>query len=100
MFVIEDVLKIGDKDMQKVLGEVDKADLILSLKAAPKEVNEKILNNLSARARENIKDEMELLGPRPLSEVEEAQKRFLQAVRAMEEKGDIKVNRGGGEVMV
>jgi flagellar motor switch protein FliG len=100
MFVIEDILRIGDKDMQKVLSEVDKADLVLSLKAAPKEITEKILNNLSARARENIKEEIEMLGPRPLTEVEEAQKRFLQAIRAMEEKGDIKVNRGGGEVMV
>ena len=100
MFVFEDILKIPDKDMQKVLAEVDKADLVLALKAAPAEIGEKILKNLSARARENMKEEIEMLGPRPLSEVEGAQKRMLTQIRAMEERGDIKVVRGSGEVMV
>jgi len=101
MFVIDDILRIGDKDMQKVLSDVDKGDLVLALKAIPQEIADKILNNLSSRARDNIKEEIELLGPKPLAEVEEAQKRLLQAVRAMEERGDIKVNRGGtGETLV
>jgi flagellar motor switch protein FliG len=100
MFVFEDLLKIGDRDMQKVLTEIDKADLALALKAAPQEIADKLLNNLSTRARENIKEEIEMLGPRPLSEVEEAQKRILGQVRQMEERGDIQVRRGGGEVMV
>jgi flagellar motor switch protein FliG len=100
MFVFEDILKIPDKDMQKVLAEVDKADLVLALKAAPQEIADKIMGNLSARARENMKEEIEMLGPRPLSEVEEAQKRMLTQIRAMEERGDIKVVRGSGEVMV
>ena len=100
MFVFDDIMKIPDKDMQKVLAEVDKADLVLALKAAPQEIADKIMNNLSARARENMKDEIEMLGPRPLSEVEDAQKRMLTQIRAMEERGDIKVVRGSGEVMV
>ncbi len=100
MFVFEDILKIPDKDMQKVLAEVDKGDLVLALKAAPQEIGDKILKNLSARARENMKEEIEMLGPRPLSEVEDAQKRMLTQIRAMEERGDVKVVRGSGEVMV
>lgn len=100
MFVVEDILRISDKDMQKVLSEVDKGDLVLALKAISQEIADKILNNLSSRARDNIKEEIELLGPKPLNEVEDAQKRLLQAIRAMEERGDIKVNRGGGEVLV
>ncbi|HEX3134742.1 MAG TPA: FliG C-terminal domain-containing protein [Planctomycetota bacterium] len=100
MFVFEDLAKIGDKDMQKVLAEIDKADLALALKAAPPELAEKILGNLSVRARDNIKEEIEMLGPRPLSDVEEAQKRILQQVRQMEEKGEIRIQRGTGEVMV
>lgn len=103
MFVFEDLLKIPDRDMQKVLSEVDKADLALALKASPKDVGDKLLNNLSNRARDNIKEEIEMLGPKPLREVEEAQKRIITVVRAMEERGDIKVIRGGGgsgEVMV
>jgi flagellar motor switch protein FliG len=100
MFVFEDLAKIGDRDMQKLLSEIDKADLALALKAAPPELSAKLLANLSSRARDNIKEEMEMLGPRPLSDVEEAQKRILQQVRAMEERGDIRINRGAGEVMV
>lgn len=100
MFVFEDLAKIPDRDMQKVLAEIDKADLALALKTAPPELSNKLLGNLSARARDNIKEEIELLGPRPLSDVEEAQKRILVAVRAMEEKGEIRVQRGTGEVMV
>jgi flagellar motor switch protein FliG len=100
MFVFEDLMKIGDKDMQKILAEVDKADLALSLKAAPPELTEKLLGNLSTRARDNITEEIEMLGPRPLSDVEEAQKRILQQVRQMADKGEIRIQRGGGEVMV
>ena len=92
--------KIADKDMQKVLAEIDKADLALALKAAPPELSTKLLSNLSARARDNIQEEISMLGPRPLSDVEEAQKRILQQVRTMEERGDIRINRGTGEVMV
>ncbi len=100
MFVFEDLLKIGDKDMQKVLAEIDKADLALALKAAPPELSQKLLGNLSARARDNITEEIETLGPRLLSDVEEAQKRILQQVRQLADKGEIRIQRGGGEVMV
>jgi len=100
MFVFEDLTKIADKDIQKILGEVDKADLVLSLRAAPPEVKDKLLNNLSARARENMKDEMEMMGAKPLHEIEEAQKRILQKVRDMGEKGDIQISRGNTEKMV
>ncbi len=100
MFVFEDLVKIADKDMQKVLGEIDKGDLVLALRTAPPEVTQKILGNLSNRARDNMKEEMELMGPKPLAEIEEAQKRVLQAVRAMEERGDIQISRGGADKMV
>lgn len=100
MFVFEDLMKIADKDMQKILSEIDKSDLALSLKAAPPELTNKLLGNLSSRARDNIKDEIEMLGPRPLSDVEEAQKRILQLVRQMEERGEIRINRGSTEKMV
>jgi flagellar motor switch protein FliG len=100
MFVFEDLTKVPNRDMQKVLGELDKSDLALALKAAPPEVAEHILGNLSQRARDNIKDEIEMMGPKPLAEVEEAQKRILEQVRALEEKGEITINRGGEEQLV
>jgi flagellar motor switch protein FliG len=100
MFVFEDLVKIDAKGMQKVLAEVDKADLTLSLRAAPPEIKNKLLDNLSSRAREAIMEEMELMGPKPLSEIEAAQKRILQLVRGMEERGELMVNRGGGEQLL
>lgn len=100
MFVFEDLAKIADKDMQKVLGQIDKGDLVLSLRAADPTVKAKMMNNLSARARDGVVEELENMGPRPLHEIEEAQKRILQQVRAMEEKGELQVNRGQQEAMV
>ena len=100
MFVFEDLVKIDAKGMQKVLAEVDKADLTLSLRAAPPDIKNKLLDTLSSRAREAIMEEMELMGPKPLSEIEAAQKRILQLVRGMEERGELMVNRGGGEQML
>jgi flagellar motor switch protein FliG len=94
MFVFDDLAKIGDKDMQKVLGQIDKADLVLALRAAESKVKERLMNNLSSRARDGVVEELENMGPRPLAEIEEAQKRILQIVRGMEEKGEIKINRG------
>ena len=100
MFVFDDLIKIGDRDIQKVLADVDKNDLILSLRAATPEVQAKLMNNLSQRARDAMKEEMEMMGARPLSEIEEAQKRILQQVRALEEKGEIRISRGNQEAMV
>lgn len=100
MFVFEDILKIDDKSIQKILQEIDKADLTLALKTAPKEIADKLMNNMSARARDNTAEELQNMGPKPISEVEEAQKRIMEVIRAMEEKGDVKINRGANEVMV
>ncbi len=100
MFVFEDLINVTPKDMQKILGDLDKAVLALALKTAPEEIANHILDNLSKRARDNIMEEIEMMGPKPLSEVEEAQKSILQQVRSMEEKGEITVSRGSSEEMV
>lgn len=100
MFVFDDLVKVDKKGMQKILGEVDKNDLALALRAAAPEISTYIFDNMSARARDNLKEEMEMMGAKPLSEIEAAQKRILQLVRQMEEKGDIQVNRGNSEAMV
>ena len=100
MFVFDDLNKVDKKGMQKILGEVDKNDLALSLRTAAPEVSAYILDNMSARARDNLKEEMEMMGAKPLSEIEAAQKRILQLVRSMEEKGDLQVNRGNTETAV
>ena len=86
MFVFEDLVQIGDREMQKVLSELDRADMALALKTASPEVN-KLLDNLSKRAKDAILEEIEMLGPKPLAEVEEAQKRIVETVRTLEEPG-------------
>ena len=100
MFVFEDLAKIDGKGIQKILGEVDKGDLTVALRGAPPDIAAKLMDNLSARAREAMKEEIENMGPKPLSEVEAAQKRILQVVRGREERGEIQLNRGAGEAMV
>lgn len=100
MFVFEDLAKVADRDMQKILSQIDKGDLVLALRAADQAVKDKLLGNLSTRAREAILEELENMGPRPLQEIESAQKRILQQVRAMEEKGEIRISRGQQDKLV
>ena len=100
MFVFDDIMLIPDRDLQKALGDIDKDVLSLSLKIATPEVKDKLFGNLSKRARDSILEEIELLGPKPLKEVEEAQKGIVEIIRKMEERGDIQIQRGAGEQMV
>lgn len=100
MFVFEDLTKIADRDMQKVLGSIEKDLLPLALKTASAELNEKLLGNLSKRARQTLEDEMEMLGPKPLSDVEEAQKAIVETVRKMADDGEITIQRGNAEELV
>jgi flagellar motor switch protein FliG len=100
MFVFEDLMLIPDKDLQKALGDIDKDTLALALKVSTPEVEDKLLGNLSKRARESILEEIEMLGPKPLKEVEEAQKEIVEVIRRLEERGEITISRGAGEEMV
>lgn len=97
MFVFEDLAGLADRDLQKVMSDVDKADLALAMKTATEEVKAKLLANLSARARQNLLDEIEMMGPKPLSEVEEAQKNIVEKVREMGDKGEINLHQTGEE---
>lgn len=92
--VFDDIVLLDDRGIQKVLGRVDGKRLALALKAADAAVANKILGNLSKRARETILEEKELLGPQPLSAVEEAQRDVLNVVRELAQQGEIKLRRG------
>ena len=94
MFVFEDINKISDRDMQTLMKDIDTKELIPALKSASDELKEKFLNSVSERNREMIKEEMEILGPMRLSEVEEVQLRLVQQVRQLEEQGVITIIRG------
>jgi flagellar motor switch protein FliG len=101
MFVFEDILKVNDKGIQAVLKEVDNEELCLALKTASDELKEKIYSNMSARAADLIKEDMEYMGPVRLSDVEAAQQRIVDVVRRLEEAGEIIIaGRGDKDVIV
>ncbi len=97
MFVFEDVLLVNDKGIQSVLKEVETSDLVLALRTATDELKEKIFTNMSERAAQLIKEEMEYMGPVRLSDVEMAQQRIVDVVRRLEESGEIIISGRGGE---
>lgn len=101
MFVFEDLLYADDRGLQKLLREVSKEDLALALKMCPEELQEKIFRNMSERAVEMLKEDMEAMGPVRVRDVEEAQRRIAAIARAMMEKGElILVGKGGEEVLI
>ncbi|HZW04678.1 MAG TPA: FliG C-terminal domain-containing protein, partial [Anaerolineaceae bacterium] len=95
MFTFDDIANLDDRTIQRVLRDVNKSDLALALKAAPDRLKEKIFNNLSERARANLIDEIEVLGPQLAKNVYTAQRKIIDAVRTLEEAGEIVVGGGG-----
>jgi len=100
MFVFEDIVLLDDRAIQKVLREVDTAELAKALKAVDSEVQDKIYRNMSKRASTLLKEDMEYMGPIRLKDVEEAQQRIVSIIRKLEEQGEIVVARAGEEEMV
>ena len=100
MFVFTDIVLLEDRAVQLVLRSVEGASLAVALKGTAEDVKEKILTNLSERARENIVEEMELLGPTRMSQVEEARAGIVQGIRHLEETGQIVIRRDGEDEYV
>ena len=100
MFVFEDIVMLDDRSLQMVLREVDGKDLSLALKATPKEVATKVFKNMSTRAAEMLKEEIEFMGPVKIRDVEEAQQKIVNVIRNLEDKGEIVVSRGKGDEMI
>ncbi|MGH9106142.1 MAG: flagellar motor switch protein FliG [Acidimicrobiales bacterium] len=93
LFTIEDLVKLEDKALQLLLRQVDTKDLAMGLKGTSEDVKGRILANLSERAGENLKEEMDLLGPQRLSDVEKARKEVVRTVRQLEQEGSIVLTR-------
>uniref|UniRef100_A0A7V4KCQ0 Flagellar motor switch protein FliG n=1 Tax=Fervidobacterium pennivorans TaxID=93466 RepID=A0A7V4KCQ0_FERPE len=100
MFVFEDILKLDDRSIQLVLREVNTQDLAVALKGASEELKQKIFNNMSKRAQQLLKDEIEFMGPVRVKDVEEAQQKIINIIRRLEEAGEIVIARGGGEELI
>ena len=97
MFTFEDLIYVDDAGIQKTLREIEQKDLALALKTANPQVSEKILKNMSERARAIVTEEMEFMGPVRLRNVEEAQQKIVSVIRRLEEAGELVVQgRGGG----
>lgn len=99
MFVFEDIVSLDDRSIQQVLREIDTKELSLALKGVADEVQHKILSNLSKRAAEMLKEDMEFMGPVRLKDVEAGQQRIVKVIRALEDAGDIIIARGETEMI-
>jgi len=97
MFVFEDILLINDRGVQSFLKEIETGDLVLALRTATEELKQKIFGNMSERAAQNIKEEMEFMGPVRLHDVEAAQQKIVDVVRRLEESGEIIIAGRGGD---
>ena len=101
MFVFEDIILVNDKGIQSMLREVENDELATALKTASEAMQEKIFKNMSTRAAEMIKENMEFMGPVRLADVEQAQQRIVDIVRRLEETGEVIISgRGGDDNMV
>jgi flagellar motor switch protein FliG len=94
MFVFDDLLKLDDKSIQALLKEVENNQWAIALKGASDEIRQKIMGNLSQRAAEMLKEEMQYLGPVRVSDVEAMQQQIVDTVRRLEDAGEIVVSAG------
>lgn len=97
MFVFDDISKIDDRGIQTLLKEVPNDKLLLALKTANEEIKNKIFKNISARAAEMLRDDLNNMGPSRLSDVEGAQQEIVNVARRLEAEGKILIARGGSE---
>ena len=97
MFVFEDITKIDDKGIQTLLKEVPNDKLLLALKTANEDIRGKIFKNISARAAQLLREDLESMGPARLSDVESAQQEIVNVARKLEQEGKILIARGGSE---
>jgi len=100
MFLFEDIVMLDDRSIQRVLKEIDSKDLTLALKGVGEEVKQKIFKNMSARASQMLKEDMEFMGPVRVRDVEQAQQRIVSVIRRLDESGEIIVSRGGEEELI
>jgi len=100
MFVFENLLSLEDRSIQRLLKDIESDSLIIALKGAPQELRDKFLANMSQRAAETLREDMELSGPVRVSQVETEQKAILQVARRLAEGGEIVIAAPGTDDFV
>lgn len=97
MFSFDDIVKVDDKDLQKILTSINQADLKLALRKSKDETKQKIYANMSERAATMLKEDIEMMGPQKKEAISTAQQRIVAVIRKLEESGQITISRGSGE---
>jgi flagellar motor switch protein FliG len=100
MFTFDNILDIDDRGIQLLMREIQSDSLIIALKGTSQALREKIFKNMSQRAAEMLREDLEAKGPVKLSEVEGEQKEILKIVRRLADEGQIVLGGGGGEGLV
>ncbi|WP_061230332.1 flagellar motor switch protein FliG [Leptospira interrogans] len=100
MFVFEDIVLLDDRAIQEVMREVDNSDLAKALKSVDTEVQEKIFKNMSKRAANLLREDMDFMGPIRIKDVEDAQQKIVNIIRKLEDAGEIVVARAGEDELV
>ena len=100
LFVFEDIIRLDDRSLQRVLREVDMKELGLALKGATEELRTKFFKNMSKRAAEMLQEDMDYMGPVRVKDVEESQQKVVNIVRGLEEQGEIVIATGGEDELV
>ena len=100
MYVFEDLGKLDDRAMREVLKQVETQQLAFALRTASEETKDKVFGNLSERAREMLREDMEVMGPVRLVEVERAQQNIVRVARELEAAGKIVLAKGKEEIFV
>ena len=100
MFVFEDILNLDDTTIQTVLRNIDTQDLVVAIKGSSEEIKQLLLNNISSRARENVLSDIEYLRNVRMKDVERAQQKIVDAIRVLEESGEISIARGMEDALI
>jgi flagellar motor switch protein FliG len=100
MFVFEDIVKLSNQAIQRVLKEIDNRDLAIALKGSSSEVQKVIFSNISSRLQDMIKEDIEVMGPVRVRDVEEAQQKIVNTIRKLDDTGEIIIQRNGEEDVI
>ena len=100
MFVFEDILQLDNRAVQRFMREIDNSQLAIALKGSSEEVQNLIFANMSKRLAEQIREDLDFMGPVRLKDVEEAQQKIVNVIRKLEDAGEIIISRGGGDELI
>lgn len=100
MFVFEDIMTLDNASIQRIIREVDPKDWALALKGSSEEVSNIVFSNMSKRAAQTLKEDIDFLGPVRLVDVEKAQQAIVAVIRRLDEAGEIMISRGGEDAII